>query len=86
MGDFVERYARRRSDTERPPLRATLRWHGARIVHVGVLMTFVGIAGSGGFDVEKQAALKPGERIQVGKFELVYTTISRPSTVRTLPR
>jgi cytochrome c-type biogenesis protein CcmF len=74
-GDFVERYARRRADAARPSLRATLRWHGARIVHVGVLMTFIGIAGSGGFDVEKQAALKPGERLQIGKFELVYNDL-----------
>lgn len=75
IGDFVERYARRGPDTGRPPLRATLRWHGARIVHIGVLMTFVGIAGSGGFDVEKQAALKPGERLQVGEFELAYNDL-----------
>jgi cytochrome c-type biogenesis protein CcmF len=74
-GDFVERYARRRPGAERPPLRATLRWYGARVVHVGVLMTFIGFAGSGGFDVEKQAALKPGERMQVGKYELVYNDI-----------
>jgi len=75
VGDFVARYARRRPDTARPPRRTTLRWHGARVVHIGVLMTFIGIAGSSGFDVEKQAALKPGERIQVGKFELVYNDL-----------
>ena len=44
-------------------------------MHVGVLLAFVGIAGSGGFDVQKQVALKPGERVQVGGFELDRTTI-----------
>ncbi len=78
--DFVQRYARRRADdrgrrtegggTRR--LSSGLRWYGARVVHIGVLLTFVGIAGSGGFDVEKQVALRPGERAQVGDFELVY--------------
>ncbi len=68
--DFVQRFIR--PGAESRPLRATLRWYGARIVHIGVLMTFVGIAGSSGFDIDKQAALKPGERVRVGEFELVY--------------
>jgi cytochrome c-type biogenesis protein CcmF len=49
-----------------------LRWCGARIVHLGVVLAFVGIAGSGGYGLEKQVALRPGERIEVGKFELAY--------------
>jgi cytochrome c-type biogenesis protein CcmF len=53
-----------------------LRWYGARIVHIGVLLTFIGIAGSGGFDVEKQVALRPGERTQVGRFELTYNDLA----------
>jgi cytochrome c-type biogenesis protein CcmF len=69
--DFVQRYIRRTS-TGVHRSSPTFRWYGARIVHIGVLLTFIGIAGSGGFDVEKQVALKPGERTQVGNFELVY--------------
>ncbi|MCU0914053.1 MAG: cytochrome c biogenesis protein CcsA [Planctomycetes bacterium] len=67
--DFVQRYAGRR---EGRTLRASLRWHGARVVHLGVVLAFVGIAGSSGFDVEKQVALRPGEQVQVGGLELTY--------------
>ncbi|GEM_PF-502744 len=70
--DFVQRYTRRRTDGGAERLSGSLRWYGARVVHVGVLLTFVGIAGSGGFDIEKQLALRPGERAQIGDFELAY--------------
>jgi len=72
VADFIQRHKRRPASDEATPGRASLRWYGARIVHLGVLLAFVGIAGSGGFDLEKQVALKPGERTQVGNFELVY--------------
>ncbi|RPJ22974.1 MAG: hypothetical protein EHM35_17740, partial [Planctomycetaceae bacterium] len=70
--DFVQRYIRRRASAGVRSLSPAFRWYGARIVHIGALLTFVGIAGSGGFDVEKQVALRPGERAQVGEFELAY--------------
>jgi cytochrome c-type biogenesis protein CcmF len=71
--DFVRRYTGRQ---ESGSFRASLRWHGARVVHIGVLMAFVGIAGSSGFDVQKQVALKPGEQVQVGSFELSYNDLN----------
>jgi cytochrome c-type biogenesis protein CcmF len=71
--DFVQRYARRQ---EGGTLMASLRWHGARVVHIGVLMAFIGIAGSSGFDVQKQVALRPGARVQVGGFELTYNDLN----------
>jgi cytochrome c-type biogenesis protein CcmF len=70
--DFIQQYTRRGATGEAAPVRASLRWYGARIVHIGVLLAFVGIAGSGGFDLQKQVALKPGERTQVGNLELAY--------------
>jgi cytochrome c-type biogenesis protein CcmF len=72
VADFVQRYTRREATGETTSVSARLRWYGARTVHVGVLLAFVGIAGSGGFDLQKQVALKPGERTQVGKYELAY--------------
>ncbi len=75
VADFIQRYTRRGEAGEVMPVRASLRWHGARIVHIGVLLAFVGIAGSGGFDRQKQVALKPGERTQVGNFELAYDNL-----------
>jgi len=84
--DFVQRYARRAAPAQALPGRekqaragvgatAGVRWLGARIVHVGVLLAFVGIAGSGGFDIEKQVALKPAQHVQVGRFDLAYNDL-----------
>jgi cytochrome c-type biogenesis protein CcmF len=73
VADFVQRYAVRRGDGA---LAGSLRWHGARIVHIGVLLAFIGIAGSSGFDVQKQVALRPGEKVQVGGFELTYNDLT----------
>ena len=70
--DVVQRYTRRKGGGS---FTASLRWHGARVVHIGVLMAFIGIAGSSRFDVEQQVALKPGERVQVGSFELTYNDL-----------
>lgn len=58
---------------QRRPRR--LRWYGARIVHLGVVLVFVGIAGSGGYGLEKQVALRPGERTQIGGFDLAYNDL-----------
>ena len=49
-----------------------LRWYGARLVHLGVAMMFVGIAGSGGYGVEKALAMKPGEKTTIKDFELTF--------------
>ena len=49
-----------------------LRWYGARIVHLGVAVMFIGIAGSGGYAIEKKAALRPGDKTNIAKYELTY--------------
>ena len=54
----------------------SLRSYAARVIHFGVVLMFVGIAGSGGYALEKQVALKPGERVEVGKFELAFNDLS----------
>jgi len=53
----------------------TLRWYGARIVHISVVLMFVGIAGSGAYEIEKQAALNPGESIKAGKFDFKFDSL-----------
>jgi cytochrome c-type biogenesis protein CcmF len=50
----------------------SLRWYGTRIAHVGVVMVFFGIAGSGAYDVEKRAALIPGQSVTVGKYRVEF--------------
>jgi len=71
--DFLGRHikGRRRSNKQYTP-RLNLRWYGARIVHVGVVLAFIGIAGSGGYEIEKQAALKPNDRISVAGFDITF--------------
>ena len=49
-----------------------LRWVGSRIVHVGVLLVFIGIAGADGYDQKLEQPMKPGEQVTIGPFELTY--------------
>ncbi len=49
-----------------------LRWIGARIVHLGVILMFIGIAGSGGYDTEKHVGMRPGESVGVGDYSVTY--------------
>jgi len=51
------------------------RRYGGYVVHVGVVMIFVGIAGSSFFKIEKQTSLKPGESLEAGRYTLKYTGI-----------
>ena len=57
----------------------SLRWYGARIAHLGVIMVFIGIAGSGGYDVEEQAALKPGQKINIAGFDILFSNLREGS-------
>ena len=59
-----------------PSSRRTMRWYGARIVHISIVLMFVGMTGSGAYDIEKQAALRPGETIKAGKFEFKFDGVS----------
>ncbi len=48
------------------------RRYGGYIVHLGVLLFFLGIVGSSAFSTEKTQTLQPGESIKTGQYELVY--------------
>jgi len=56
--------------------RRSLRWYGSRVVHFGVLLVFVGIAGSGGYGSEEQRVLQPGQGFTLGKFKIVYDDLT----------
>jgi len=73
--DFIDRYikSRSRNDKAAPPIN--LRWYGARIVHIGVVLVFIGIAGSGGYDIEEQVALKRNEKIKVAGFDITFNEL-----------
>ena len=52
--------------------RKNLRWYGARVVHISVVMMYVGIAASGAFSIEKQVVLKSGESVTVKNLNFKY--------------
>jgi cytochrome c-type biogenesis protein CcmF len=48
------------------------RRYGGYIVHLGVVLAFVGITGSSAYQIEKDIVLRPGQRADVGQFTLQY--------------
>jgi len=73
VADLVQ-YERRRSAGKRSGRGGprNLRWYGSRIVHLGVALVFIGIAGSGGYDTEKTVALRPMEKTNITRYELTF--------------
>lgn len=55
------------------------RRYGGYIVHVGIVLIFVGITGSA-FKVEKQATVKKGESFVIKDYTLRYDTLTRYPT------
>jgi cytochrome c-type biogenesis protein CcmF len=47
------------------------RRYGGYIVHAGLISMYMGFTGSA-YDVEKEAALKPGQSLEVGPYQLRY--------------
>jgi cytochrome c-type biogenesis protein CcmF len=48
------------------------RRYGGYIIHLGVVLAFVGITGSSAYQIEKDIVLRPGQRADVGQFTLQY--------------
>jgi cytochrome c-type biogenesis protein CcmF len=48
------------------------RRYGGHMVHFGLAMMVIGIAASSAYKLEKQATLRQGESMEIGKFELKY--------------
>ena len=51
------------------------RRYGGYVVHIGVVLIFIGIAGSSFFKIEKQISLQPGESVEAGRYRLTYEGI-----------
>ncbi len=49
------------------------RRYGGYVVHIGVVLIFIGIAGSSFFKIEKQISLHPGAAVEAGRYLLQYT-------------
>ncbi len=48
------------------------RRYGGYIVHLGVLLLFLGIIGSSAFSVDKEATLRKGQSLELGRYRLVF--------------
>lgn len=61
------------------------RRYGGFVVHLGVVLIVMGIAVSMSYSVEKEAALKRGEELKVGRYSLLFNGLGvseRPTHVR----
>ena len=56
------------------------RRYGGYIIHIGVIMAFVGIVGSSFFRIEVKKTVKPGESFAVGPYQLHFVSITPLST------
>ncbi len=72
LADFFGHKMKISSEIKNNPTSRNLRWYGARIVHLGVAIMFIGIAGSGGYAMEKIVALRPGDKTNIAEYELTY--------------
>ena len=52
------------------------RRYGGYVIHIGVVLIFMGIAGSSFFKIEKQITLNADESFEVGRYTLKYTGIT----------
>ena len=56
------------------------RRYGGYIVHLGVIMIFIGITGSSAFQKEQMANLAPGDTLQIADYTLAYQGLIDQST------
>lgn len=50
--------------------------YGGYIVHIGIILIATGVIGSSFYSVEKEATLKQGESMTIGKYTLTYNNIN----------
>jgi cytochrome c-type biogenesis protein CcmF len=62
-------------------MRKLMRSWGAYGVHFGLAMIIVGVAFSGPYQVSKEAELKPGERISLQGYDIIYKDLHEESGV-----
>jgi len=54
--------------------------YGGYIVHIAILLITIGIVGSSFYNVEKEAALRPGESMTIKNYTLTYESTDRYET------
>ncbi|MFH1287784.1 MAG: cytochrome c-type biogenesis CcmF C-terminal domain-containing protein [bacterium] len=48
------------------------RKYGGYIVHIGIVLMYIGMTGIGAYSIEKDKTLRLGESFEIGKYKLVY--------------
>jgi len=56
------------------------RRYGGYVVHLGVVMIFVGITGTSAFRQERQATVSQGERFEIGGYSMQYNGLEEQDT------
>lgn len=49
------------------------RRYGGYLIHIAMLMIFVGITGSSAFSIEKEVVLKKGESVEINSYRITYS-------------
>ncbi|MBI1987877.1 MAG: heme lyase CcmF/NrfE family subunit [Nitrospinae bacterium] len=55
------------------------RRYGGHIVHLGLVLIFLGITGSSAYKVEKEATLRPGQTVQIAGYTFKYEALEGSS-------
>ncbi len=75
--------ARKRSSQDKPRfsllkiIAGNKRKYGGSIVHLGVVLVFIGMTGSSSFQQEKTQTLAPGEKMNVGIYSLRFASFNQ---------
>ncbi|GBD93747.1 cytochrome c-type biogenesis protein CcmF [bacterium BMS3Abin05] len=54
--------------------------YGGYVVHTGMILIFIGIAGSSSFKTEKEKTMKKGDTIKIANYELTFTGLDQYNT------
>jgi cytochrome c-type biogenesis protein CcmF len=55
-------------------MRTNMRRYGGQLVHLGMIMTVVGVAGSSLYGTRSELKMRAGPVAKVGRYELIYNT------------
>ncbi len=82
--DFIRETRPRKGKLQRNPSSSPFRMiarnkrkYGGSIVHLGVVLVFIGMAGSSSYQEEKTQTLTPGERMDVGAYSLQFVSFNQ---------
>lgn len=60
-------------------VRKNKQRYGGYVVHIGVVIFFIGVTGSSAFKIEKEPIqMKPGQELKIGEYTVRYLELERP--------